>query len=309
MDEAKEIDYVFNVVHHASPNRVTPYLVVTPDTQPSLSPALQVAHVRGLHGNTAYNMAGDREFTVAWTLVPLVEEPNRFLGDLDGEPSEPLTPNTNDFSERAVGVVYGVAVYNENDAKTGVFFNKREGRRLAVERLDDYLLKMQMSDNQDMTSRLADLSVLELSSKACSILPSGYLELPRVGRFLYDEVRQFVLNHAGTLVSQTLDDDFDFAFYNRDQEEPSDMDTPTRVYTVTAIGEDDSDVTPEDLAAELSDSEFDELVEELAPGASVMASPYQSRTDGGTTSEEAKANTGGCGNCANCECNGESQKA
>lgn len=321
MDDAKEVDYVFNVVHHTSPSRVTPYLVVLPDGHPSLSPSMQVAHIRSTRGNGAYGLAGSREFTVVWVLIPLAEEPYRFLGDLNGEPGEPLVPNTDDFSDRAVGVAYGVAVYNENDAKTGSFFNKQEGRRLAEARLDEYLRKMHVSENQDMTARLADLSVLELSSKVCSRYPSGYLELPRVGRFLYDEVRQFVLDQAGLLISQTLDDDFDFSFYNKEQNELSDLDTFARIYTVTGVGEDGKELTPEGLAEELSGPELDEPTDGVAVkvGDRVLVEPFGRGEspviamidEAGVwpTDEEAKANTDGCGNCANCECNGASREA
>ena len=241
-----ETEQVLNIIHHYQANQTTQLLVMTPPSNPESS-STQFAHIR-LHRSDeqilALNISGGREFTVAWCMVPLVDNPSRFFTNIDSAPGElPPVPTVKDFSRRAVGVVFGVSAYNPNDAKQGSFFSKKTGRTYASDRMIGGLnrLRYDSIEEQDVSesSRLSDTVVLEVPSTSCSVDAFGYLELPQVGRFLYDAVRQFVVKEAAQLVSHTLDSDFDFSFDDNELFDDEDPPVGNMIYEYATVTQSD----------------------------------------------------------------------
>jgi hypothetical protein len=350
MNIEKEI--VFNVVHHGL-NRSTDYLMVVPDESPDAITDIQIAHLRESHGNRAFEASGGREFTVAWTLLPLVDNPERFIFK-DGGIDEPIIdPSVSDYSKRAVCLVFAVSVYNSKDASTGQFFCKKAGRERASSRLRYYLTSLRNGDNDEQRVAFADHSVLEVASSDCVITGNGYLELPRLGRFLYDSVRQTVLDNAAVMIGQELDrDTFWVSGVDAMEEDLSSTDLsggrtlmaekgprpPVGLVTfedfqktfgsphdsqstvVTDAGKAAFDLmmAATTVKEEPSAPTLNYAVQELAPGVSVFevvpeseprTPPDFADESKWPTAEEAKANSGGCGNCANCECDGAGSNA
>lgn len=281
MEEA--IETTFTIIHgHGGKGgtTVTPYLTLVPSEGLNAeSEQVSISHVRTHSKPTLYEVAGGREFTVAWCLIPLVEEPEKVLEmHLEDSLAEGedgignLKP-----SNRAVAVAYGVGVYNHNDSKSGNYFNKAIGAATAITRLMDQVNAL--NDEEEASPRLAGVFVLEVGSSVCENVmvngkKTGFLRLPRTGPFLYRAVQRRIEHEAAETVSNDLDLDlFDFS------------------------GNDD--LSADELDNQLLENLDDELAAKHAADAlSAIPNGVLALRESESEAEERQ-----CSGCGNCECN------
>lgn len=281
MEEA--IETTFTIIHGQSGKggtRATPYLTLVPsDGLNTDSEQVGISHVRRDSKPALYEEAGLREFTVAWCLIPLVEDPEKVL-EMHLEDSLLDEGSIGDLkpSSRAVAVAYGVGVYNHNDSKSGNYFNKAIGAATAITRLVDQVNAL--NDEQEASPRLSGVFVLDVGSSVCENVmvngkKTGFLRLPRTGPFLYRAVQRRIEQEAAQTVSADLDIDvFDFL-------------------------ENEDSMSADALDDQLLENLDDELAAKHAADAlSALPNGVFALREGESEAEERQ-----CSGCGNCECN------